>query len=413
MHSNTLQWKGEVMNKLTLEIDVKNTYIPLGKDFLWKLKNFNDIVENEKYFIVNGHRHKKLTLISMFTDPEDFYDVMQLESAKLLLKTTTGRLFLTKDPEWIKRCSDPDYCSWSSCFSPDGCHWLSANIYSRSTSVWMAMITNSEMTKIIGRAFVLIPIVNYDIRKFDNSAYMLKSYGTFPDNYKESVLKFIGKHFYNVDINEDDIKFPENDSYDYDNDDDTLTDENVAYHHNILTPYGVNEVWIDELWGYVDHYGKLSKGIKSIMFGDEIVYVYDCGRLEKSSYIDIGSMLQHCDDLRRFNAQLYNIGDVPMVYIVDTTQIKLLSTVNGDVNVSMAFDLIKKAISGDIDYDIVIGVEKIYNYGFGRNWFIEFDDKVIYPGYRNDLDNKIHINRLLGSMINEYIDNKKRRLNVK
>ena len=70
-------------------------------------------------------------------------------------ENTSGQLFLTIDPEWILRCSDRRYTSWQSCFAPDGCYHFSAKEYTTSINIAMAMITNSDMTKIIGRKFVL------------------------------------------------------------------------------------------------------------------------------------------------------------------------------------------------------------------------------------------------------------------
>lgn len=148
-----------------------------------EIRRANEIVEEGNYFIFNGKKKvRKIPFLS------------QLLPKGCMPKTenTSGRLFLTIDPDWILRCSDRQYTSWESCFAPGGCYHFSAKEYGMSINIAMAMITNSDMTKIIGRKFVFIPSDGYDgARKA--IVFFAKHYGTFPINYQRSLSAYIAE----------------------------------------------------------------------------------------------------------------------------------------------------------------------------------------------------------------------------
>lgn len=119
--------------------------IPLIDSIPREIKRANEIVEEANYFIFNGK--KKVRKIPFLSQLLPKYLMPKEEN-------TSGHLFLTIDPEWMLRCSDKEYTSWTSCFAPNGCYYFSAKEYTTSINIAMAMITNSDMTKIIGRKFV-------------------------------------------------------------------------------------------------------------------------------------------------------------------------------------------------------------------------------------------------------------------
>lgn len=143
----------------------------------------NEIVEEANYFIFNGKKKvRKIPFLS------------QLLPSRLMPKAenTSGHLFLTIDPEWMLRCSDQRYTSWQSCFAPDGCYHFSAKEYTTSINIAMAMITNSDMTKIIGRKFVIIPSRSYNNER-EAIVFFAKHYGTFPIHYQRSLSAYIAE----------------------------------------------------------------------------------------------------------------------------------------------------------------------------------------------------------------------------
>jgi hypothetical protein len=158
-----------------------------------EISRANKIVEEGNYFIFNGKKKvRKIPFLS------------QLLPKKHMPKTenTSGRLFLTIDPNWILRCSDKRYTSWVSCFAPDGCYHFSAKEYGTSINIAMAMITNSEMTKMIGRRFVIIPSRHSNSETREEIVFFLRHYGTFPIHYQRSLSAFITEAVF--DSNKDD-----------------------------------------------------------------------------------------------------------------------------------------------------------------------------------------------------------------
>jgi hypothetical protein len=169
----------------TIEIPI--TYAPENtmKKFIPEcIALYNDIVEDDKYFIFNNkHKERKNAFLKEIL-LRDHYNRIETENTK-------GRLMLTIDPVWFGRSSDRDggWTSWSSCFSPTGCYRQSSLEMATSLSMFMAMILNNDGTKIIGRKWVVIPILE-DLRYAPFIAF-LKSYGTFPTHYQKSLSDFL------------------------------------------------------------------------------------------------------------------------------------------------------------------------------------------------------------------------------
>ncbi|MDX9810134.1 MAG: hypothetical protein RBT04_08305 [Sphaerochaetaceae bacterium] len=162
---------------------------PLIDSIPVEIRRVNEIVEDANYFIFNGK--KKVRKIP-------FLSQLLLKSQMPKEENTSGQLFLTIDPEWILRCSNRQYTSWESCFAPGGCYHFSAKEYTTSINIAMAMITNSDMTKIIGRKFVFIPSDSYDgARKA--IVFFAKHYGTFPIHYQRSLSAYIAESIFGSD----------------------------------------------------------------------------------------------------------------------------------------------------------------------------------------------------------------------
>lgn len=154
---------------------------PLMDSIPLEIRRANEIVEEANYFIFNGKKKvRKIPFLSQLLPKSQ----MPKE------ENTSGLLFLTIDPEWMLRCSDPEYTSWTSCFAPDGCYHFSAKEYTTSINIAMAMITNSDMTKIIGRKFVIIPRSCYNNVR-EAIIFFAKHYGTFPVQYQRSLSAYI------------------------------------------------------------------------------------------------------------------------------------------------------------------------------------------------------------------------------
>ena len=172
-------------NQITKKIPIiyPSDPIPFIDSIPREIRRANEIVEEENYFIFNGKKKvRKIPFLSQLLPKSQ----MPKE------ENTSGQLFLTIDPEWILRCSDRMYTSWTSCFAPDGCYHFSAKEYTTSINIAMAMITNSDMTKIIGRKFVIIPSsCHKNIRKA--IVFFAKHYGTFPINYQRSLSAYIAE----------------------------------------------------------------------------------------------------------------------------------------------------------------------------------------------------------------------------
>ncbi|HPC25289.1 MAG TPA: hypothetical protein PLQ59_07245, partial [Fervidobacterium sp.] len=143
------------------------------------------------YFVFNDKtRVKKRAILQELMMPDSYKKYVQS------IGDTSGRLFLTIDPEWFRLCSDKDFVSWNSCFSPDGCYHLVPYEFSTSISIMMAMITNSDMTRIIGRKWVVIPYRKDRSGEKEKIVKVpeilcLKSYGTFPVTYQQAVSRWI------------------------------------------------------------------------------------------------------------------------------------------------------------------------------------------------------------------------------
>ena len=175
----------EMGDEITKKIPIIYTSEPISLiDSIPKeISRANEIVEEANYFIFNGKKKvRKIPFLS------------QLLPNRLMPKAenTSGHLFLTIDPEWMLRCSDQRYTSWTSCFAPDGCYHFSAKKYTTSINIAMAMITNSDMTKIIGRKFVIIPSRSYNNER-EAIVFFAKHYGTFPIHYQRSLSAYIAE----------------------------------------------------------------------------------------------------------------------------------------------------------------------------------------------------------------------------
>jgi len=143
----------------------------------------NEVIEEDNYFIFNGKKKvRKIPFLSQLLPKNNLRNI----------QSTSGHLFLTIDPEWILRCSDKEYTSWTSCFAPDGCYHFSAKEYTTSINIAMAMITNSDMTKIIGRKFVFIPSCGHSNVR-EEIVFFAKHYGTFPIHYQRSLSAYIAE----------------------------------------------------------------------------------------------------------------------------------------------------------------------------------------------------------------------------
>lgn len=187
------------MNVTTKEIPL---IYPVEKDPLidflpTEIRSANHIVEEDNYFIFNGKKKvRKIPFLSQLLHKENMPNT----------EHTSGRMFLTIDPEWILRCSDIRYTSWESCFAPNGCYHFSAKEYTTSINIAMAMITNSDMTKMIGRRFVIIPS-RYDNRNTrEEIVFFAKHYGTFPIYYQRSLSAYITESVFGSDKNDWNVK---------------------------------------------------------------------------------------------------------------------------------------------------------------------------------------------------------------
>ncbi len=244
----------------------------------------NKIVEEANYFIFNGKKKvRKIPFLSQL-----------LPKSKMPKEeNTSGQLFLTIDPEWILRCSDRMYTSWQSCFAPDGCYHFSAKEYTTSINIAMAMITNSDMTKIIGRKFVFIPSDGYDgTRKA--IVFFAKHYGTFPIHYQRSLSAYIAESIF--DSNKDNWKI-------ISKKDDCRAEEDKIYVVDVSN---------------VGNASFISGGGKSIWFDDSLFVLRKKGTEIENAYISFDSEedgeeedsneveCDHCGDYFDAN-ELYNV----------------------------------------------------------------------------------------------------------
>lgn len=155
------------------------------------IRDFNEIDSSDKnYFVFNNKIRvkKRAFLKEILTD--DCYK-KEIET----IRDTTGRLFITIDFCWFLRCSDPYYVSWSSCFAPNGCYHLVPYEFATGKGMMMAMITNTDMTRIIGRKWIAIPEDKENYEKV-REILCLKSYGTFPVQYQQGLTRWIIEHIF-------------------------------------------------------------------------------------------------------------------------------------------------------------------------------------------------------------------------
>lgn len=171
-------------------VNVPITYAPESEKLIGhipaEIRNVNTIIEDEKFFTINGKKFRKIAFL------KTIFQESTLTKKGIFFENTTGNLFIAMVPQWFYRASDPRYTSWTSCFSPDGCYFRSAIHYATSKNIAIAMILNEDKTKIIGRRWVFIPSGMPLI-------LFAKSYGTFPLHYQRSLSEFIIKNVFDQD----------------------------------------------------------------------------------------------------------------------------------------------------------------------------------------------------------------------
>ena len=171
--------------KLTVEIPL--TYAPdveMLKYLPSSITRYNVIEEDIKYFNINGNKVKKMSFLKQIL-VKDRFESVEVEAS------TTGKMLLTMDHEWFKKCSDPKYTSWESCFSPNGCNRHCPHEYATSPNILMALIVNSDESKMIGRRFVAIPFDDDSEEELASGIFFMRCYGTFPVHYQRSLSDFI------------------------------------------------------------------------------------------------------------------------------------------------------------------------------------------------------------------------------
>ena len=251
----------------------------------------NEVIEEANYFIFNGKKKvRKIPFLSQLLPKNNMKNI----------QSTSGRLFLTIDPEWILRCSDTEYTSWVSCFAPNGCYHFSAKEYTTSINIAMAMITNSNMTKMIGRRFVIIPSSNGNRNTREEIVFFAKHYGTFPIHYQRSLSAYIAESVFGSD--KDNWKS-------ISNEDDCHAEE--------------AEIHVEG----VDNVGNsrfMSEGNKSIWFDDSAFVLRKKGSDIENAYISFDSDeegpeadCEHCQDR-------YDLDDLRRVYYDNYTDYCLI-----------------------------------------------------------------------------------------
>jgi len=168
----------------TIQIPIVYSVEPTMIQYLpdW-MKDLNKITEDAKYFVIGNNKFKKLAFLNEFLAPGKKEEVA-------LEMDTTGMLVLTINPYLYSLCSDPRFCSWTSCYSPKGCYYSCMLQIAASDSIMMALIVNSDASKIIGRRFVAIP-TNGREGSLRPAIASLKHYGTFPTHYQRSLTDYI------------------------------------------------------------------------------------------------------------------------------------------------------------------------------------------------------------------------------
>lgn len=184
-HSEELRenlWKLSPVNGLT-KIEIVKYEPTLIQHIPKTITENNKIVEDNKYFTFNDKtRVRKIAWLKSI-----------LSNSKLLTlekdaECTTGELYIASSAEWILRASDSEFVSWNSCFAKGGTHWRSCLQFATSPNIVIALILNSDKTKIIGRKWVILPWVKDGP---GNAIFYLKSYGTFPLHYQRALSDFL------------------------------------------------------------------------------------------------------------------------------------------------------------------------------------------------------------------------------
>jgi len=151
----------------------------------------NEIIEDGKYLMqpTVKARVKKVSWLQEHLNRASLDAQVQ--------NTTSGELWITINPVIMALASDSNYTSWTSCYSPGGCYYDSCLQWCSSYSGMMALILNSDHTKIIGRRWIVFPT------KRDGSLAELvlfqKNYGTFPINYQRSLSEFLIEAVFKTD----------------------------------------------------------------------------------------------------------------------------------------------------------------------------------------------------------------------
>lgn len=161
---------------------------PRKIDFLSdNFKVLNNIYETENHFVINNIPWGKSKILRLFGDNTGNQDEQY------------GDLWITNLPEWKIKCSDPDYCGFTSCFRPNGEKYWSCKQYANSPNVFMAMILSKDKEKIIGRRFIIVPyrFIPNDQGKYSylDIVLFLKSYGVWPKSYDNVLVKYVNKMF--------------------------------------------------------------------------------------------------------------------------------------------------------------------------------------------------------------------------
>lgn len=175
-------WKLSPVNGLT-KIEIAKYEPTLIQHIPRTIRENNKIVEDNKYFIFNDKT--KVRKIAWLKSILSNNRLLALERDA---DCTTGELYIASSAEWMLRASDRAFVSWNSCFAKGGTHWRSCLQFVTSPNIVIALILNSDKTKIIGRKWVILPWVKGDP---GNTIFYLKSYGTFPLHYQRALSKFL------------------------------------------------------------------------------------------------------------------------------------------------------------------------------------------------------------------------------
>lgn len=175
-------WKLSSVNGLT-KIEVEKYETTLIQHIPKTITENNKIVEDSKYFTFNNK-----TKVRKIAWLKSILSNNQLPSLEEDIDCTTGELYIASSAKWMLRASDKEFVSWSSCFAKGGTHWRSCLEFATSPNIVMALILNSDKTRIIGRKWVILPWVKGDP---GNAIFYLKSYGTFPLHYQRALSEFL------------------------------------------------------------------------------------------------------------------------------------------------------------------------------------------------------------------------------